>query len=794
MQEFNPSSQGNPEAVSPREKTDVYNKELIGKQLDVFADKHGLKNLRDRLRIGLNEVGILAFDWTNKLTEKLIQKTCDSPEESKRVYQDLVDICVGMQESGPWAYAKELANPDSPEMKAWFMLAGAETMGYERERDLNDAEFTTDVKRIEGHLQSAIKDPEDFFQASKEHLIKKAEESIRFGEDDPEHRVPIGEGFASFLPMAIKGYESGVVQDAEGWLFVGAREEIEDARIESTGLEKQVAPDERNPNRMVTYFVNDKGQKVIKKLHPGLLIVLSRSFDLATSVVKALNDKQDVIDVASNALGHIRVMQTTEKARESLGMEDDRMPKGFLRLSKDAHVSDTLSTSTELTRPREDFYTQLLNIRALYVYADALKQLKKKRAEQNKSVSESDKELLGDKTRNKMEQKVDELRYVNRLIAEQLDSLPENIHSVVDMAGGAGDLGLAVTTELLSRGKDITHTEIVDPQEGVAEFMETIIDHLPFRDTLEKIVEHNTGYLQDAHITPDSMVVAKHACGTLTDDIISQWRESESSLLVAMTCCQGKAAHEPARYGFGQKEWEKLCQESDLTNTQIPDAPGKGRDRALAKLEEGNRAMKKLDMARVEYLRRHGFKAELSTTDEFPKGDVIIARRLPKTFMKTLEGLQDLEHSELLKFDARMMQIDLLAAGRAMTDEDKKEFGEGWSTDDFSELTRRFIAPAFEQFKPVEAKEDQEAKPDAGQDNKEAKDLQKKRMQEVLHEYKGRVDLYIAQRAQQAGKAIEKSAFAQLVEAIKNKVLRGDGQSAEQIRQSVDEMMSEMGY
>lgn len=160
------------------------------------------------------------------------------------------------------------------------------------------------------------------------------------------------------------------------------------------------------------------------------------------------------------------------------------------------------------------------------------------------------------------------------------------------------------------------------------------------------------------------MVVAKHACGTLTDDIISQWRESESGMLVAMTCCQGKAASEPARYGFSQNEWEDLCHSSDLTNTEIPEQPGKARERALRRLEEGNRAMKKIDMARVEYLRRHGFAAELSTTDKFPKGDVIMARRLPKNFMKRLQSLQELEEKEPLVFDAMMLKIDMMSIGR----------------------------------------------------------------------------------------------------------------------------------
>jgi hypothetical protein len=766
-----------------------YDPEKIAVQLDAFSEKFKLPNLRDRLRIGFNEVAILAFEKTNRLVKAMVNKLGDSPEDARRMYADLVDLCVDFQKSGAWEYVQELQDPKAPEVKAWFMLMAAETMGYERERDLNPLEFVADVKRIEANLKKAEENPEVFFTHAYDHMVKKSEEAIRFGEEDTEKRVPIGEGFASFLPMAIKGYEAGVVQDAEGWLFVGARGEIDDDRITSVGLKKVVGPDDRNPNRQVTYYVNDKDQRVIKKIHPGLLVVLSRSFDLATSIVKALNEKKEVIDVADDALGHIRVIQTTEKAREELGMDDDRMPKGYLRIPNVRGATNRPATTREMSRPREDFYHQLHNIRAMYVYMDALKQLEKKRAEQGKSITDADRDLLSKKTWDKMEQKVDELRYVNSLIGERLDTIPSDIHSVVDMAGGAGDLGLAVTTELLSRGKEITHTEIVDPQEGVAEFMDTIIDHLPFREDLKKIAEHNTGYLQDAKITPDSMVVAKHACGTLTDDILEQWRDSKSKMLVAMTCCQGKAAEHPARYGFSQKEWEHLCVESDLTNTQVPDAPGKARERALKKLEQGNRAMKKLDMARVEYLRRHGFQASLSTTDKFPKGDVIIARRLPENFMTRLQELQEMERLEPWKFEAEMMKIDRLAAGVVSAESTSKKKAQPWMAEDYAELSSRFIAPAFEEVIPLDASPDHTTSPLAGEEDKEAKARQKKRIQDVFQDVKGRIDLYVTQYWQRDGKTGDHAARGRVIEAIRSSVLRSEAKDPQEIRKEIDAMM-----
>ena len=777
-----------PKATTP---SDI--KEVVGEQLDAFAEKYGIKSLQDRLRIGLNEVGILAYNETNSLVKDVVKKLGATPEESKRIYNELVALCVGIQQTGPWGYAAELAKPESPEMKAWFMLVGAETIGYERERDLNDAEFSKDIERIKSQLTQAKNDPEEYFAHAQNQLLEQAAKNIRFEKDDTEKSVPIGEGFASFLPMAISGYEAGVVQDAEGWVYVGARQEIDDARIESIGLEKLVAPDERDPERMVTYFVNSEGQKVIKKVHPGLLVILTRSFDLASSIVRATNEKREAIEIAEDALGHTRIIQTTEAVREKLGMQEDRLPEGFLRRSK-GPVKKELSSSLALSRPRVEFYNQLHFIRANYVFMDALRQLEKKRQSQGKTVSELDRELLRKKTSEKMAQKVDELEHVSKLMAENFDTLPDNIHTVVDMAGGAGDLGLAVTTELLSRGKDIAHTEIVDPQEGVSEFMKTIIDYLPFREDLEKIVVHNTGKLQAAHITPDAMVVAKHACGTLTDDIISQWRESKSGMLVAMTCCQGKAASEPSRYGFSQNEWENLCHSSDLTNTEIPEQPGKARDRALRRLEEGNRAMKKIDMARVEYLRRHGFAAELSTTDKFPKGDVIMARRLPKNFMKRLQSLQELEEKEPLVFDAMMLKIDMMSIGREVKGLDKASFGDDWTEKDFQEISRRFIAPAFEEFSPVEASDEKVSAPNAGQENSEAKEQQKKRLKEVFYDTSGRIDLYINKRVSESGKSFEASSTGKLVKMIKNIAFRDLDQPSPDARKAVDAIMTEMGY
>ncbi len=776
-----------------RSAANEYDKEAIRRQLDAFAERNNIKTFHDRLRIGFNEVSVLAFERTNKRVRDVVASLAPSPAEAERVYADLVGICVGMQEGGPWGYAKELANPESPEMKAWFILEGAMGMGSMRQADLNELELVEDIKRIEKNLAEASRDPAESFEAARQLTLVDSEKAIRFEENDPNKVVPVVESFAALVPVAIRGYDSAVIQDAEGWVYVGARGAIDGAMLESMGLRKEIGPDDRNPTRNVTYFSNERGQRVIKQPFPGLLVVVSRSLELAASVVRAINSDQEVIDVAEDSLGHTRVVQTTEKAREKLGLEDETLPKGFMR-RPERPVGDVRSDSTELTRPREEFYRDLLYIRGNYVYMDALRQLKAKRQAEGKPVTDHEKGLLAEKIWSKMEQKVDELRHVNGILDEQLANMPEGIRSVIDMAGGAGDLGLAVSNELLSMGREVDRVEIVDPQEGVADFMETIIDYLPFRQRMEEVAVHNTGYLQDAHITPDSIVVAKHACGTLTDAVIEQWRDSDSAMLVAMTCCQGKAKGEPARYGFSQAEWDQLCQESDLTNTAVPDAPGKARERALERLGRGNRAMKKMDMARVEYLRRHGFKAELSTTDKFPKGDVIIARRLPKNFMAKLGEAQALAKSDPNAFDALMMRLDVLSAGGEPSGFDRAAYGDGWTPDDFAEIARRFVASRYEEVVPADASPDKPAAPNAGEERPDAKAAQKRVTESVFADYKGRIDLYVRARATAAGKTVEPSQLGPIINAIKSRMFRKDSEIAPDIRAGVDATMAEMGY
>jgi hypothetical protein len=822
-------------------------KEEIGLELDKFAAENGLKSLRDRLRIGLNEAGILAVEQTRKLMQDVCRKLAKDEQEAEMIFQNMQAMVVDIQQTGPWDYAKDLVKADSPEIKAWYILKGAASIGYEREMDLNDREFQEHLRRIQGNLARAIDDPESFFEEAHEHALEVAAASVSYlrkkddkGRDieEPEERMVLrGEGMGAFLPMALMDRQVGVVQDAQGWVYVGARGLISDRLIESCGLKRKMIKDPRDPKRQVTAFINPQGQQVVKKVHRGLLVIESRSFELARSIASAIQDEREAIEVADDAIKHTRVIQTTEKSH----IKDegaDRLHwerKQFLRLPKVKALNQEAAVTTALTIPREEFYDKMLQIRAYYVYLDAMEKLRRERKMQAREklrrelekdgleaseieleaavpqpITERDRETVSAEVWSKMKQKVEELRYVNGIVDELLPKMPNDIHAVIDMAGGAGDLGLAVSSELMARGRKIKDVEIVDPQEGVDDFMHNIIDHLPFRDELRQVTHHNTGYLQDAHIRPDSVVVAKHACGTLTDAIISQWIDSESPMLIAMTCCQDKAKHQPASYGMSQEHWHDACVASALTNTEVPDEPGRARDIALRKLEEGQRAMLELDMARVEYLRRHGFKAELRLNPEFPKGDVIIARRLPKNFMGKLEELQTLEKDDPNKFDAVISQLDKMARGGDYRGKRSADFGEGWIDDDFAELVERLSPMAEEKRKDaaerlarqatenyrakVEAKKQAELEAKQKANKKAAKEKMDAVVKQVFADAGGRQNTYISQRAKLTGRIIPKERMGTVMGIINTLIQESLDEEPSTIRANIDSKLDEMGF
>ncbi len=481
--------------------------------------------------------------------------------------------------------------------------------GRQREDDMPEHEFLNDIERVKINLEAIFINPETSFRKAQENLLPGPEPSKRLRIEDG---VPISEYYEGYVDMALLGYKAGIWQDADGMLYVGA-DEIPDEIFSTWGLTEEKREDRGRTD--VSFYLNEKGEALFKKLYKGFVVVISRNLEIAKGIAKAVNEGQ-IPQLASETFGHTTyepaAMQSAGEIKPGLD------GKEFLRPGKAANPDQT--TTTEIVRLKDQFYLNMGYIKGQYIFLDALEDLRKDRATKKKPrpVTSEDINRLALKIEDKMKQKMDELRYIVKTVEDDLRHLPANVTTIMDMAGGAGDLGLALSVFLRAEGRSL-NTKIVDPftkSGGIDVFTDLIIDYLPFSEDLRASTEHTYQTIQETKITPDSIVVAKHPCGDLCDSIIENWIKSESPLLVIMTCCQEKAANKRARYGLPQEEWTQLCNDSGKTNSPNP-----------AIRSAGVAAMSRLDLARVEHLKRFGFEASLTQNPAFPKGDIIVARR-----------------------------------------------------------------------------------------------------------------------------------------------------------------------
>lgn len=567
-------------------------------ELERFGTSHGLRGLSDRLRRGLEPIGLMAIERTREKVRRLAELTGAS-------YEETLALTLGIQRGGPWQYSSRLHLGSDAEARLWVMLNAANLEQREQEFDMSPRESLAHIKFLENWLDQALQKPGEAFQKSQTRVQEDSKKKFRV-----EDGVPISEKDNGFLAMALAGYRAGIYQDADGTLFVGAPE-IPNEIFEKLGLKMETGEDR---GRSVTFFVNKAGDKLVKKLYPGFCVLLTPDFDLGKRIVRAVTGEEPSTQEAGE-LGHVVYAPTS--------LEKHGSPtRGSNKIKRSSRIPERTSkeSASEISIERETFLKSLAYWKSQQIFRDkAIAAIRKLRLKKQRPSSE-DLDRLAEQTETKMEQKMDELRYLMEILGPEMKRLPSEPHSIVDMAGGAGDLGLAVATELFAMKEPVRKVDIVDPVPELAEFQELLTERLPNADKLKPLVESKVEPLQEAEISPDSIVVAKHACGDLTDTIIEKWTKSESPLLMIMTCCQDKAKNQPARYGLSQEEWQKLCRDSTKTNAPDP-----------KKQAEGMKAMTRLDLARVAYLKRHGFEAELVQTDQFPKGDVIVARRKTKT-------------------------------------------------------------------------------------------------------------------------------------------------------------------
>ncbi len=563
-----------------------------------FSKQHGLPDLSDRVKRGLDPIGILALEKTREKVQELCERFHVS-------YEGVLRIAVDVQKNGPWEYAVALKNASDPAIRVWMILNAVNSMGKEREMDLTAKEFIADLKRINTLLEKALENKEGFFLQAKNHVLEHSQRQFRIQEG-----VPISEVDNGFIAMALHGHEGGIIQDADGLLFVGVKSMNTDI-FTQWGLRREVKRD--RGGRDVTFYVNEKKEELVKQLYPGYFIVLSRDFKLAKAIVKAAIGTLEESDLSGDALGHKLYMPTSmgEQASASELASARKTLKPTKRIQ-----GENGDGSERREKFRSDFYKRLKYAKSTEIFRDKIPSFRRKKRSKKEKITHTDLNQEAQKTKEKVEQKMEELRYMMDIIRPTLKTLPDSVNKVMDMAGGAGDLGMAVTMEMLTADKSIKETHIVEPFTELQVFNRIILNELPHAEEFKNIITYDLGTVQETTIPSDAIVVAKHACGDLTDAIIEKWVESESPLLAIMTCCQDKAKDQPARYGISQEEWESLCRVSGKTGDMNPEHRMKGME-----------AMTRLDEARVAYLRRHGFEAELIQTDTFPKGDVIIARR-----------------------------------------------------------------------------------------------------------------------------------------------------------------------
>lgn len=620
-----------PGAVSSPELEKIHRIEQIKGELAHFAKTHTIWSLEDRIKRGLWCPGILAHKETHDQVVRLCEHMGAQCESDDAEAETVSSITADIMKRGPWDHAFDLEKAQKPEIKIWLMMNAANNLDLPRETDLTQDEFLAHIDKVGGRLDEAIKNPDQFFDAA--HQLALLESTKRFRIEDG---VPIAEMDSGFIPMALQGFESGILHDADGMLYVGAKT-IDDQVFEKWGLKKVVKDDERG-RKNVPHFTNSKGEVLFKQIFPGFIVVLARNFDLAKAIARvAANPEKVTEDMALPA----ELFEHTLYAPTSSGPDSERAHQeewgrkiAFFKrvMASPPPFPERLKGDGMPMRATDLLYDGMKYIKSHVNALSAEDALREKLKAKAKEPTQDQLVKNFEKINDKIEQKVDELKYLMSIFQNEAKHFDGNDAVILDMAGGAGDLGLAAAVTAIASGKPPKEVRIVDPfsyRVGLDIYTNVIVDYLPFREDLHEKVVHTNETIQEANIPDNAIMMAKHPCGDLADSLIERWMQSESPLLMIMTCCQDKACGKPARYNIAQEDWNHWCKNSSRTNI-APDRAQPHYEDQKMKLESGMEAMRQIDQARVDYLKRLGFEAELHQNTDFPKGNVIVARRKKK--------------------------------------------------------------------------------------------------------------------------------------------------------------------
>jgi len=243
--------------------------EQIKNQLKAYGEQNGLRGLEGRIQRGLDPAGMLAVEETRNKIEKISGALGAS-------INNVVGLTNELHQGAIWDKADILAKGDDSAIKVWMIMAEATIAGKGTEGDISEDEFILDLVRISKLLDEAVSDPSGFVNMAREDLINRSKE--KFEIDDG---VPFSGDDDGFIAMAINGYKSGVVEQG-GLFYVGANELNFDI-LKTLGLSEEEREDR---GRMATFYVNNTGESVVKKLYKGFAIVLNGDKEIAKELAK----------------------------------------------------------------------------------------------------------------------------------------------------------------------------------------------------------------------------------------------------------------------------------------------------------------------------------------------------------------------------------------------------------------------------------------------------------------------------------------------------------------------------
>lgn len=211
----------------------------------------------------------------------------------------------------------------------------------------------------------------------------------------------------------------------------------------------------------------------------------------------------------------------------------------------------------------------------------------------------------------------------------------KDMSTFVDMAGGVGDLGVAIAETRATDGVRVRVVDVVPSFEQYAGYLKSVGLVSDTRDR----VSFELHPLQETSIDDreHTAIVAKHPCGGLKDEVVDLAIRENVAFVMIMTCCQDKMC-EHAEQFFPKyqsdaiptiDEFRRLAKTSARTNIDPSEAHPERRLALEAKREEGVRAMLQLDQRTAERLREAGYDVDMFQIEDplIHKGNVIVARK-----------------------------------------------------------------------------------------------------------------------------------------------------------------------